>query len=31
MGRKLGWFVLLYVGGVGAVALLAAVIRGWIG
>lgn len=29
--RRLGWFVALYLGGVGAVALLAAVLRWWIG
>lgn len=31
MGRKLGWFVLYYAAGVGTVALVAAVLRAWIG
>ena len=31
MARRLGWFVLLYAAGVGAVALVAAVLRTWIG
>ena len=31
MGRKLAWFVALYAGGVAAVALLAALLRLWIG
>ena len=31
MARRLAWFVLLYAAGVGAVALVAAVLRAWIG
>ena len=31
MGRRLGWFVALYAGGVAAVALVAALLRWWIG
>ena len=31
MGRKLGWFVILYLGGVLAVYAVAAVLRLWIG
>lgn len=31
MGRKLAWFVVLYLGGVAAVAAVAGVLRMWIG
>lgn len=31
MGRKIGWFVLLYAAGLGAVTLVAWMIRFWIG
>ncbi|SHM43049.1 hypothetical protein SAMN05444389_10966 [Paracoccus solventivorans] len=31
MGRKLAWFVALYLGGVAAVAAVAGVLRMWIG
>lgn len=31
MGRKLAWFVALYLGGLGAITVVAAVLRFWIG